>query len=57
MLSLKAIMGHVRNEPTIPFPGWPAIVAHIFYLQSLLHFPKSTASSGRSVTKFSSISC
>jgi peptidoglycan/LPS O-acetylase OafA/YrhL len=40
MLSLKALMGHVRGEEVIPFPGWPAIAAHIFYLQSLLHVPE-----------------
>jgi peptidoglycan/LPS O-acetylase OafA/YrhL len=38
MLVLNKLSNRVRGERTIPFPGWDAVAAHVFYLQDILGY-------------------
>jgi peptidoglycan/LPS O-acetylase OafA/YrhL len=42
VLALALTLGQLSNvvltDRTLPFPGWPAVLAHLFYLQNVLDF-------------------
>jgi peptidoglycan/LPS O-acetylase OafA/YrhL len=38
VLVLNLISNLVLSDRTLPFPGWPAVLAHVFYLQDILGY-------------------